>query len=61
MIISEHIMSIENGTEYYKINFTICNDYDITAKQYEEIETMIYNKLIQLQKENGNKRLGMVE
>jgi hypothetical protein len=52
MIISEHIISRENGTEYYNINFKVSNRNDITAKQYEEIETMIYEKLKQIKDEN---------
>jgi hypothetical protein len=50
MIISEHIMTRDNGTEYYNINFKICSKKDITAKEYEEIEAMIYNKIIEFEK-----------
>jgi hypothetical protein len=51
MIISERIISKENGTEYYNINFKVFSPNDITAKQYEEIETMIYEKLKQIEDE----------
>ena len=51
MIISEHIISRENGTEYYNINFKVSNRNDITSKQYNEIEDLIYEKLKQIENE----------
>jgi hypothetical protein len=45
MKISEHIVSNENGTEYFDIFFRISNPRDITLEQYKEIEDLIYKKL----------------
>jgi len=45
MKISEHIVSNENGTEYFNIFFRISNPTDITLEQYKEIEYLIYKKL----------------
>jgi hypothetical protein len=45
MKISEHIISNENGTEYFNIFFKVSNETDLTFEQYNEIETLIYNKL----------------
>jgi hypothetical protein len=45
MKISEHIISNENGTEYFNIFFKVSNETDLTFEQYNEIETLIYKKL----------------
>jgi|LakMenEpi13Oct10_1017325.scaffolds.fasta_scaffold02417_2 hypothetical protein len=45
MKISEHIISNENGTEYFNIFFKVSNQTDLTFEQYNEIEYLIYKKL----------------
>jgi len=47
MIISEHIISRENGTEYFEITFKVVSKKDLTFKEYNDLETLIY---IELQK-----------
>lgn len=51
MKISEHIISNENGTEYFDIFFKVSNRVDLTLKQYKEVETLIYRKLKELEDE----------
>lgn len=45
MKISEHIVSNENGTEYFDIFFTVSNETDLTLEEYKEILDLIYKKL----------------
>jgi hypothetical protein len=45
MKISEHIISNENGTEYFNIFFKVSNQTDLTFEQYNEIKYLIYKKL----------------
>lgn len=45
MKISEHIVSNENGTEYFDIFFRVSNERDLTLEEYKEIEDLIYKKL----------------
>jgi hypothetical protein len=41
MKISEHIISQENGTEFYKIYFEVYLDKDITYEKHKEIQLTI--------------------
>jgi len=45
MIISKHIISPENGTEYYEIIFKVCSKNDLSLKDYQEIDDLIYEKI----------------
>jgi hypothetical protein len=45
MIISKHIVSPENGTEYYEIIFKVCSRKDLSLEDYKEIDDLIYEKL----------------
>lgn len=45
MKISEHIVSNENGTEYFDIFFRVSNETDLTLEEYKEILDLIYKKL----------------
>jgi hypothetical protein len=56
MKISEHIISNENGTEYFDIFFKVSNQTDLTLEQYKEIEYLIYKKLYDYKSEKQIKK-----
>ena len=45
MKVSEHIISQENGVEYYKIYFEVYTDKDITYEKHQEIQLLIEKNL----------------
>ena len=47
MKISEHIINQEQREEYFKIFFEIPSNKDITYRQYQEIEDLIYKKILE--------------
>ena len=52
MKLSEHIVSIENGTEYFNIFFEVCSRTDLTVKEHKEIEDLIYERLKKIEDEH---------
>jgi hypothetical protein len=52
MKISEHCISQENGTEYYKITFNIYNKIDISQSDYNYLENLIEEELYKIEENN---------
>lgn len=52
MIITHHIISQKNGTEYYDIFFKVSSVKDLTFEQYKEVEDLIYEKLKEIKDEH---------
>ena len=55
MVITKHIVSPENGTEYYEIIFKVCSRNDLSLKDYQEIEYLIYERLKKKENDTGNR------
>ena len=53
MKISEHCISQENGTEYFKITFNIYNKKDITLSDYKKIEYFIEEEIYKIEQEKS--------
>ena len=53
MKISEHCISRENGTEYYKIIFNIYNKKDVSQTDYNRIQYMIEEELYKIEQQKN--------